>query len=301
MLALVPHGALASGAAEVPILLHLHGISVIAGHNYAHMLRNREVPPEYAMTEQLQAANAKPGSRMIAVLPVGETVEVSKKDAKSKSYTVDFGGFDADTLATQAIAALVSEGQLPKGSSAGGVVLSAHSGGGFDAKGAASGKKVIGMFAFESIHGDLAQYQALLEGKLAHDLAGLQALAAPAGATPAVDLQAFQAQRQYLLEKGFRFVGFAGSNPGYRKRFRALRDAIREYPIADYDFVLMDCPPGMSLLTQSAIVASDHLIIPTRPDYLSTVGIVSVTQGIPIALRRPRSDAGRELSVQHRG
>ena len=226
VLALVPHGALASGAAEVPILLHLHGISVIAGHNYAHMLRNREVPPEYAMTEQLQAANAKPGSRMIAVLPVGETVEVSKKDAKSKSYTVDFGGFDADTLATQAIARLVSEGQLPKGSSAGGVVLSAHSGGGFDAKGAASGKKVIGMFAFESIHGDLAQYQALLEGKLAHDLAGLQALAAPAGAAPAAGLQAFQSQRQYLLEKGFRFVGFAGSNPGYRKRFRALRDAI---------------------------------------------------------------------------
>jgi chromosome partitioning protein len=60
----------------------------------------------------------------------------------------------------------------------------------------------------------------------------------------------------------------------------ALRDAIREFPIAAYDFVLMDCPPGMSLLTQSAIVAGDHLMIPTRPDYLSTVGIESLMQGL---------------------
>jgi len=69
----------------------------------------------------------------------------------------------------------------------------------------------------------------------------------------------------------------------------ALRDAIREYPIADYDFVLMDCPPGMSLLTQSAIVASDHMLIPTRPDYLSTVGIESLM------------DAIKELRVDYNG
>lgn len=60
----------------------------------------------------------------------------------------------------------------------------------------------------------------------------------------------------------------------------ALRDAIREYPIAEYDFVLMDCPPGMSLLTQSALVASDYMIIPTRPDYLSTVGIEMLMQAV---------------------
>src|SRR6266566_2751727 len=210
---------------------------------------------------------------MIAVLPVGDKVEVSKKDAKSKSYTVDFGGFDADTLATQAIARLVSEGQLPKGSSAGGVVLSAHSGGGFDAKGAASGKKVIGMFAFESIHGDLAQYQALLEGKLAHDLAELQALAAPAGATPAVDLQAFQAQRQYLLEKGFRFVGFAGSNPGYRKRFRALRDAIHAAGgwIEKHDAELRKASPSYYADLAATLAANYQFNIEDKGDHFTVV------------------------------
>jgi hypothetical protein len=219
VVALVPPAVATSAAGEVPMLLHLHGISVIKGHNYERMLRNAEIPDEYDVRGQLQAASAKPGARMIAVLPIGKTIP-----AGEGTWTVDFGGFDADTLAKETIARLASEGELPKGSSAGGVVLSAHSGGGFDAKGAASGKKVVGMFAFESIHNDLAKYQALLEGKLANDLSELQSLAAEPGGSSAA--QAFQAQRQYLLEKGFRFVGFAGSNPGYRKRFRALRDAI---------------------------------------------------------------------------
>jgi hypothetical protein len=163
---------------------------------------------------------------MIAVLPVGETVVVSKPEDKKKKYTVDFGGFDTDTLAKETIARLATEGKVPPGSSAGSVVLSAHSGGGFDAKGAAAGKKVAAMFAFESIHNDLPQYKALLKGKLDHDLGELDGLAAPAGAGAAAQEWAYLAQRHFLLEKGFRFVGFAGSNAGYIWAFGQLRDAI---------------------------------------------------------------------------
>ena len=226
VLALVPRGVAASGAGEVSILLHLHGISVLAGHNYAQMLRNGEAPKEYDMPAQLQAVNSKPDARMIAVLPVGDTVVVSKPEAKKKSYTVDFGGFDTDTLAKETIARLASESKVPTGSSAGSVVLSAHSGGGFDAKAAAKGKKVAAMFAFESIHNDLPQYKTLLEGKLDHDLSELRTLAAPAGASAGAVEQSYQRQKRFLLEKAFRFVGFAGSGRGYIWAFSQLRDAI---------------------------------------------------------------------------
>jgi len=50
---------------------------------------------------------------------------------------------------------------------------------------------------------------------------------------------------------------------------RALRhDAFREY-----DLVLIDCAPNFGLVTKTAIVASDHVLVPAKADYLSTLGI----------------------------
>lgn len=40
-----------------------------------------------------------------------------------------------------------------------------------------------------------------------------------------------------------------------------------------YDLVLIDCPPNFNIVTKTAIVASDYILVPTRPDYLSTLGI----------------------------
>jgi chromosome partitioning protein len=58
----------------------------------------------------------------------------------------------------------------------------------------------------------------------------------------------------------------------YRLR-RALADGLRYGALATYDFVLIDCPPNFNIVTQGAIVASNHLLVPTRPDYLSTLGV----------------------------
>lgn len=41
----------------------------------------------------------------------------------------------------------------------------------------------------------------------------------------------------------------------------------------DYDLVLVDCPPNFNIVTKTAIVASDYILVPTRPDELSTLGI----------------------------
>ncbi|MCB9756270.1 MAG: AAA family ATPase [Myxococcales bacterium] len=41
----------------------------------------------------------------------------------------------------------------------------------------------------------------------------------------------------------------------------------------DYDIVLIDCPPNFNVVTKTAIVASSGLIIPAKPDYLSTLGV----------------------------
>ena len=40
-----------------------------------------------------------------------------------------------------------------------------------------------------------------------------------------------------------------------------------------YDVVLIDCPPNFNIVTKTAIIASNYILVPTRPDELSTLGI----------------------------
>jgi len=52
-----------------------------------------------------------------------------------------------------------------------------------------------------------------------------------------------------------------------------LRQALREQSIGDYDWVLIDCPPSLGRLTQNALVACTHLLVPTEAKFYSFAGI----------------------------
>jgi chromosome partitioning protein len=66
---------------------------------------------------------------------------------------------------------------------------------------------------------------------------------------------------------------FQHGSPRYLELHRALADALADQAFLDYDLVLIDCPPNFTMVTRTAIVASDHLLVPAKPDYLSTLGI----------------------------
>jgi chromosome partitioning protein len=74
----------------------------------------------------------------------------------------------------------------------------------------------------------------------------------------------------------------AGMGPG---RFHTvtptevLRRALR--PVLDeYDYVLIDCPPSMGLVTLNGLRISHGYIIPTVPDFMSTYGIPQIVKRV---------------------
>ena len=44
----------------------------------------------------------------------------------------------------------------------------------------------------------------------------------------------------------------------------------------DYDFIIIDCPPALGLITYNALIASDHLVMVATPDGLAYSGMVMV-------------------------
>lgn len=56
------------------------------------------------------------------------------------------------------------------------------------------------------------------------------------------------------------------------KVHRCLAEGLKPL-LGQYDIILIDCPPNFNIVTKTAIVASDFLLVPARPDYLSTLGI----------------------------
>ena len=66
----------------------------------------------------------------------------------------------------------------------------------------------------------------------------------------------------------------------YLKVHRRLAQGLEEVDASKYDIVLIDCPPNFNIVTKTAIVASDYILIPAKPDYLSTLGIDYLIQSL---------------------
>jgi chromosome partitioning protein len=63
---------------------------------------------------------------------------------------------------------------------------------------------------------------------------------------------------------------------------RRLADALQALK-DDFDYVLIDCPPGLSKITQTVLVASDYVIVPITTSSKASEGIRSVLTRIEMA------------------
>lgn len=63
-----------------------------------------------------------------------------------------------------------------------------------------------------------------------------------------------------------------------RREFR-MKDAL-DRSAKDYDFVLIDCPPSLNLITLNALVASDALLVPLQVEFYALEGISNLLQTV---------------------
>ncbi len=76
-------------------------------------------------------------------------------------------------------------------------------------------------------------------------------------------------------------------------RDRRLRELLA--PIADdYDFIVIDCPPSLDILTVNALVAADSILIPIQCEYFALEGISELVETI----RQIRRHRNPELEIE---
>ncbi|MHC5063783.1 MAG: ParA family protein [Planctomycetota bacterium] len=75
-----------------------------------------------------------------------------------------------------------------------------------------------------------------------------------------------------------------------------LREALEAY-MADaghavFDYVLMDCPPSLGVLSANALVSADEVLIPMQTEYFSLQGMAKLTEVISLVQRRLNEELG---------
>ena len=80
-----------------------------------------------------------------------------------------------------------------------------------------------------------------------------------------------------IAPAGIELAGAELALSGMIGRERALERALR--PVRDlYDYILLDTPPSLGLLTVNAMVAADGIIVPVQCEYLSLRGLAQLRE-----------------------
>ena len=68
-------------------------------------------------------------------------------------------------------------------------------------------------------------------------------------------------------------------------RFRALKRAIATL-VVEYDYIIIDCPPSLNLLTINAMAAADSVIVPIQCEYYALEGLSQLIHTIDLIKER---------------
>ena len=80
---------------------------------------------------------------------------------------------------------------------------------------------------------------------------------------------------------------------GAQRREYVLKDAL--YTLySEYDYIFLDCPPSLELLTVDALTAADNVLIPMQCEYYALEGIADLLNSIKLCAKRLNRRLGIE-------
>jgi len=95
------------------------------------------------------------------------------------------------------------------------------------------------------------------------------------------------------------------------QRFSRLKKALHELP---YDYIIIDCPPSLSLLTVNALVAAHYILLPVQAEFYALEGLGQLLEtmqlirkglnkqlellGVVLTMYDPRTTLSRQVSEE---
>lgn len=78
------------------------------------------------------------------------------------------------------------------------------------------------------------------------------------------------------------------------KRVFLLKDALSDPAFASFDFILIDCPPSLNLLTVNALIAAHSVLVPLQSEFFALEGLSQLL----LTVREVRETANKALRIE---
>jgi len=96
-----------------------------------------------------------------------------------------------------------------------------------------------------------------------------------------------------LLPANINLAGAEIELIGYNEREYILKNLLDIYRLV-YDFIIIDCPPSLNVLTINALTAADSVLVPIQCEYFALEGLSQLLHTIELVRKRLNPELGIE-------